>query len=157
MLRSTSSVQHLPQDYKDFIEQLHRYLTFYIEARFDNDAEFQRFKKTFDAIPHNALAPILAIANPIKFLSGLLSLVLVKPLGRKNVMQRLIKIMFLNPLVAENQSFAKELPELVTTKITNYVAEVFVNQQLLRELSMNSGIIYFHSFISFHFISLFYI
>eukprot|EP01102_Stenamoeba_stenopodia_P016652 TRINITY_DN583_c0_g1_i1.p1 TRINITY_DN583_c0_g1~~TRINITY_DN583_c0_g1_i1.p1 ORF type:complete len:832 (-),score=252.69 TRINITY_DN583_c0_g1_i1:235-2610(-) len=139
LLRSNKTYHTLPNHYCHIFEKTRDFVCLLAEGALQNDARYARLKKMHDTIPFNALPAILALTNPMKLLSGLLGLGLAKPLGAKNLLQRLVKIMTLNPLDAEVSRLKKLIKTpAIYAKVDAYIEAMFQDTTLLQQLAMNS-------------------
>jgi hypothetical protein len=131
----------LPEGYRVVFEKTQEFMCYYIEGALANDARYARLKKMYDTIPFTALPAILAIANPMKLLSGLLGLCLAKPLGARNFRPRSVKIRVRNPLTVEVERLKKDIHNpTVFQKANNFVEGMFQDTTLLAQVNMDSGL-----------------
>lgn len=139
-LKANKTYNTLPEEYRVVFDKTQEFMCYYLEGALANDARYARLKKMYDTIPFTALPAILAIANPMKLLSGLLGLALAKPLGARNLLQRIVKIMVLNPLEAEIDRLRKDIRDAnIFLKVKNFVSAMFSDANLLSQVAMDSA------------------
>jgi len=146
-IHKTTKIENLPENYKRLIHYgtiimaHHFYNKFHVEAL--GEQRIATLHKIYSLIPFSALATCLTYANPLKLLRAILDLFLLKPLGRRNLAQRLVKVVLQQREGEETQPVTLDghthpLPSLtlkeLQKKINNHkVCEkvhAFVNQNV---------------------------
>eukprot|EP01118_Nematostelium_gracile_P006319 TRINITY_DN202_c0_g2_i1.p1 TRINITY_DN202_c0_g2~~TRINITY_DN202_c0_g2_i1.p1 ORF type:complete len:697 (+),score=162.74 TRINITY_DN202_c0_g2_i1:1-2091(+) len=121
-IQEANSIAELPENYKNVFYAVHKQLLPKVFEELRDPKKLQKCSTLYSITPVTALKTILGMTNPLKMMGSLLNLFLARPLGSRNLLQRLMEVVTdLAKTEKLVKSTKKEIDKQIAKKVEDWV------------------------------------